>query len=64
MTASTTTEVAAFIEQAHRKTGAPGLDLLHRAVRARPRPSPHGVKDPQTLKPNDVVLIDTGCRVP
>jgi Xaa-Pro dipeptidase len=24
---------------------------------------PHGVKDPQTLKQNDMVLIDTGCQI-
>ena len=24
---------------------------------------PHGVKNPQTLQPGDVVLVDTGCKV-
>ena len=24
---------------------------------------PHGVKDPQVLKPGDLVLIDTGCKL-
>jgi Xaa-Pro dipeptidase len=58
----TTTEVGAFIEQAHRKVGAPGNTfciVLFGAATA----FPHGVKDPQTLKANDVVLIDIGCKL-
>jgi Xaa-Pro dipeptidase len=58
----TTTEVAAFIEQAHRKVGARGSTFC--IVLFGPATAfPHGVKDPQTLKANDVVLIDTGCKV-
>jgi Xaa-Pro dipeptidase len=58
----TTTEVAAFIEQAHRKVGASGSTFC--IVLFGPATAfPHGVKDPQVLQQNDVVLIDTGCRV-
>lgn len=57
-----TTEVERFIEQAHRKVGAPGSTfciVLFGAATA----FPHGVKDPQILNEGDMVLIDTGCRV-
>jgi len=56
-----TLEVCDFIDRAHRKSGAPGsyfcIVLFGEATSY-----PHGVKEPQILKPNDVVLIDTGCR--
>jgi len=58
----TTTEVEAFIAAAHRKVGASGsyfCIVLFGAATA----FPHGVKDPQTLEPGDMVLIDTGCLV-
>ncbi|HVY99970.1 MAG TPA: Xaa-Pro peptidase family protein [Dongiaceae bacterium] len=58
----TTTEVAAFIEQAHRKVGAPG-SIFCIVLFGPATAFPHGVKDPQTLKANDVVLIDTGCKL-
>ncbi len=58
----TTTEVEAFIEDAHRKVGASGsyfvIVLFGEATQY-----PHGVKHPQTLRANDTVLIDTGCKV-
>jgi len=57
-----TTEVEAFIDRAHRKVGATGsyfcIVLFGEATAF-----PHGVKHAQILKPNDVVLIDTGCLV-
>jgi len=57
-----TTEVESFIEQAHRKVGAPGSTFC--IVLFGPATAfPHGVKDPQILKDGDMVLIDTGCRV-
>jgi Xaa-Pro dipeptidase len=57
-----TTEVESFIEQAHRKVGAPGSTFC--IVLFGPATAfPHGVKDLQILKEGDVVLIDTGCRV-
>ncbi len=58
----TTTEVTAFIEQAHRKVGAAG-SIFCIVLFGPATAFPHGVKDPQTLKQNDVVLIDTGCKV-
>ena len=58
----TTTEVEAFINEAHRKVGASGsyfcIVLFDKATSF-----PHGVKDPQVLKTNDLVLIDTGCKL-
>ena len=57
-----TTEVESFIEQAHRKVGAPGSTFC--IVLFGPATAfPHGVKHPQVLKDGDMVLIDTGCRV-
>ncbi|KFJ90347.1 X-Pro dipeptidase [Pseudomonas sp. 1-7] len=57
-----TTEVAEFIHQAHRRVGAPGsifCTVLFGAASA----FPHGVKHAQRLKDGDMVLIDTGCKV-
>ena len=57
-----TTEVAEFIRQAHRKVGAPGsvfCIVLFGAASA----FPHGVKHAQYLKEGDMVLIDTGCQL-
>lgn len=58
----TTTEVESFINQAHKKVGASGsyfcIVLFGKATSY-----PHGVKDPQVLRLNDIVLIDTGCKV-
>lgn len=57
-----TIEVEAFIEQAHRAVGATGsyfcIVLFGQATAF-----PHGVKEPQTLRQGDMVLIDTGCLV-
>ena len=58
----TTTAVNAFIHEAHRKVGAPGsyfCIVLFGAATA----FPHGVKNSQTLKHGDMVLIDTGCQI-
>lgn len=58
----TTTEVGAFINDAHKKVGASGSYFC--IVLFGPATAfPHGVKDPQVLKKNDMVLIDTGCQV-
>jgi Xaa-Pro dipeptidase len=57
-----TTEVEAFIEQAHQKVGAPG-NYFCIVLFGLATSFPHGVKDPQILKAGDVVLIDTGCKV-
>lgn len=58
-----TTEVAAFIDQAHRAIGAPGGSTFCAVQFGEATAYPHGVPDPQVLKRNDIVLIDTGCRV-
>ena len=55
-----TTEVLAFINQAHKAVGAAGSSfgiVLFGEATAYP----HGVKEPQTLQLGDMVLIDTGC---
>jgi len=57
-----TTEVTAFIEEAHRKVGAPG-SIFCIVLFGPATAFPHGVKHPQILKDGDMVLIDTGCRV-
>ena len=57
-----TSEVEAFIDQAHRKVGARGsyfVIVLFGAATA----FPHGVKEPQLLRAGDTVLIDTGCKL-
>lgn len=59
----TTTEVEAFINEAHKKVGAPSGNYFVIVLFGKASSFPHGVKDPQTLKEGDVVLIDTGCKV-
>ena len=58
----TTTEVEAFIKQAHQKVGAPG-NYFCIVLFGVATSFPHGVKDAQILKKGDMVLIDTGCKV-
>lgn len=58
----TTTEVEAFINDAHKKVGASG-NYFCIVLFGTATSFPHGVKDPQVLKENDLVLIDTGCKV-
>ncbi len=58
----TTTEVAAFINEAHKQVGSTGSYFC--IVLFGPATAfPHGVKNPQVLKLGDMVLIDTGCQV-
>ena len=57
-----TTEVEAFIKQAHQKVGAPG-NYFCIVLFGVATSFPHGVKDAQILKKGDMVLIDTGCKV-
>ena len=57
-----TTEVQAFIAQAHRQVGAAG-SLFCIVLFGQATAFPHGVKEPQLLKQGDVVLIDTGCQL-
>lgn len=58
----TTTEVEAFINAAHKKVGASG-NYFCIVLFGQATSFPHGVKDPQTLKQGDMVLIDTGCQL-
>ena len=58
----TTTEVEAFINRAHQKVGSSG-SFFCIVLFGKATSYPHGVKDPQVLKDNDMVLIDTGCRL-
>lgn len=57
-----TTEVLAFLQQAHVKLGATltgsGIVLF-----GEPAAYPHGVPYPQTLRPGDMVLIDVGAEI-
>ena len=59
----TTTEVAAFIHQAHIKVGAPAGSYFVIVLFGEATAYPHGVKEPQTLRDGDMVLIDTGCEL-
>ncbi|MDR7120967.1 Xaa-Pro peptidase family protein [Rheinheimera soli] len=57
-----TSEVEAFIDEAHRKVGASGSYFC--IVLFGPDSAyPHGVKTPKNLEAGDMVLIDTGCRL-
>ncbi len=56
-----TAEVSEFINLAHKKVGAPAGSSFCIVLFGLATSFPHGVKDPQILKENDWVLIDTGC---
>ncbi len=57
----TTTEVEGFIDEAHRVVGAPAGSYFCIVLFGVATSFPHGVKEPQTLKQDDWVLLDTGC---
>jgi len=59
----TTTEVAEFIDRAHRKAGAPAGSYFVIVLFGEATAFPHGVSYVQTLKKGDMVLIDTGCKL-
>ncbi|WP_395408515.1 M24 family metallopeptidase [Pseudoduganella sp. UC29_106] len=59
----TTTEVAEFIDRAHRKVGAPAGSYFVIVLFGEATAFPHGVSYVQTLKLGDTVLIDTGCKL-
>lgn len=59
----TTTEVEAFINEAHQAVGAPAGSSFCIVLFGEATAYPHGVKDPQTLQKGDMVLIDTGCTL-
>jgi Xaa-Pro dipeptidase len=58
----TTTEVINFIEAAHRKLGAAGNSFVIVQF-GRATAYPHGLPGVQTLRENDLILVDTGCYV-
>ena len=58
-----TQEVTNFIDQAHRKVGAPAGSYFCIVLFGKDSSYPHGVKSPKALEENDIVLIDTGCQV-
>lgn len=58
-----TKEVEAFIDQAHRKLGAPAGSYFCIVLFGEDSSYPHGVKTPKVLENNDIVLIDTGCQL-
>lgn len=56
-----TTEVVEYIDEAHRKVGAPAGSFFCIVLFGVATSFPHGVKDPQILTEDDWVLVDTGC---
>jgi Xaa-Pro dipeptidase len=58
-----TTEVEAFIQQAHIAVGAPKGSYFCIVLFGKASSFPHGVKDAQYLQQGDIVLIDTGCQL-
>jgi len=59
----TTTEVQAFINQAHQRMGADPAFTFCIVLFGEPTAYPHGVPYPQTLKSGDMVLIDIGATL-
>ena len=55
--------VVDFIHQAHIKAGISSGSYFCIVLFGEDSQYPHGVTSPQNLKDNDVVLIDTGCRL-
>lgn len=62
-TGITVTEVKDFIHQAHIKMGAINGSYFCIVLFGEDTAYPHGVKQPKKLEPNDMVLIDTGCKI-
>lgn len=58
-----TKEVTEFIHQAHKKVGASAGSYFCIVLFGEDTAYPHGVAQPKTLAQNDMVLIDTGCRL-
>lgn len=58
-----TQQVAAFIDAAHRKVGAPNGSYFCIVLFGEDTAYPHGVSNPKALDANDMVLIDTGCQL-
>ena len=58
-----TAEVTSFINQAHQKVGAAQGSYFCIVLFGEDSAFPHGVRSPNPLAENDMVLIDTGCMV-
>ncbi len=56
-----TTEVCAFIDEAHSAVGANEGSSFCIVLFGQATSFPHGVKEPQVLREDDWVLVDTGC---
>ena len=63
-TGITTTAVRRFIDQAHRALGADDGSSFCAVQFGVASAYPHGLPGEQRLAEGDIVLIDTGCRVP
>ncbi|GGF29313.1 M24 family metallopeptidase [Flavobacterium limi] len=59
----TVSEVTDFINKAHIKAGIASGSYFCIVLFADDTQYPHGVSVPQTLKENEAVIIDTGCRL-
>jgi Xaa-Pro dipeptidase len=59
----TTTEVGAFLTEAHQRLGADGPPTFCIVLFGEPTAYPHGVAYPQTLAEGDMVLIDVGAPI-
>jgi len=56
-------EVTDFIHEAHIRYGVPGGSYFCIVLFGVDSSFPHGVRRPNDLKENDIVLIDTGCSI-
>lgn len=56
-------EVTDFIDAAHVKAGIPSGSYFCIVLFSDDTQFPHGVPRPQNLKQNDMVLVDTGCKL-
>ncbi|WP_260609860.1 Xaa-Pro peptidase family protein [Sphingomonas sp. IC081] len=56
-------EVARFIDEAHRAIGAPGGNAFVIVQFGLASAYPHGLPGDRELQEGEIVLIDTGCRV-
>jgi Xaa-Pro dipeptidase len=58
-----TREVQSFLDDAHIACGMDGRSTFKIVLFGEPTAYPHGVRYPQTLAENDMVLIDTGATL-
>ncbi|PCE66002.1 M24 family metallopeptidase [Sediminicola luteus] len=56
-------EVTDFINRAHIKAGIPSGNYFCIVLFGEDSQYPHGVSKPQNLVENDIVLVDTGCKL-